>query len=387
MLESIFWLLFAVVLYIYLGYPLLLEIIARFRRKTTDTDPDYLPRVSFIISAFNEEEVILEKLENTVALDYPREKLSVWVVSDASTDKTDALVKGFNKDNVHLFRVEGRKGKTHGITKVMEKIDSQIVVFSDANAIYQKDALRQLVSNFNDPQVGYVVGQAQYYKDEISAAGANENTYWSFELRLKKNESAVGSVVGGDGAIYAVRRSLFIPLDDEDINDFVNPIQIILQGYRGVFEPDAVCFEQTGDSFEKEFNRKRRIVNRSWRGLWKNAAVMNPLRTGLFAGQIISHKLLRWLGGLFGLMLLPVNIFLLKEGGLYNLFLSGQSVFYLLVFLGYYMYKNKENVPSAVGIPFYFFMVNWYSLLGILDAFRGETYTTWQTIRENDTDE
>ncbi len=384
MLEFIFWLLLLVVLYIYIGYPLLLEIAARFNLNLPDADTDYLPAVSFVISAFNEEEIIVEKLKNTAALDYPQDKLSIWVVSDASSDKTDELVQGFTEAGVHLLRVEGRRGKTHGVTKVMEKIDSEIVAFSDANAIYQKDALRQLVKNFNDPQVGYVVGQAQYYKDEISAAGANENTYWSFELRLKKNESAVGSVVGGDGAIYAIRRSLFIPLDDEDINDFVNPIQIVLQGYRGVFEPDAVCFEQTGDSFEKEFKRKRRIVNRSWRGLWKNAAVMNPLHTGLFAWQIVSHKLLRWLGGMFGALLFVTNLFILNEGIIYNLLLSGQSLFYLLVFMGFYMYKNDEELPSVVGIPFYFFMVNVFSLLGIWDVYRGKTYTTWQTIRENE---
>ncbi len=384
MLEFLFWLLLLVVLYIYIGYPLLLEIAARLSHKRPDSDTDYQPTVSFIISAYNEEDIIVEKLKNTVALDYPPDKLSIWVISDASSDKTDKLVRGFNQADVHLLRVEGRKGKTHGITKVMEKIDSEVVVFSDANAIYQQEALRQLVKNFNDPRIGYVVGQAQYYKDEISTAGANENTYWSFELRLKKNESAIGSVVGGDGAIYSIRRSLFLPLDDEDINDFVNPIQIILQGYRGVFEPDAVCFEQTGDSFEKEFKRKRRIVNRSWRGLWKNAAVMNPLRTGIFAGQIISHKLLRWLGGLFGALLFVTNLFILNEGIIYNLLLSGQSLIYLLVFMGFYMDKKQEELPSVVGIPFYFFMVNLYSLLGIWDAFRGETYTTWQTIRENE---
>lgn len=383
MYKFIFWLLFIIVFYIYVGYPLLLDLFARFTKRRSEGDARYLPNLSFVISAFNEEEVIIEKLMNTSKLDYPEDKLFIWVVSDASSDQTDDLVKSFKKADVHLLRVEGRRGKTHGISEVMGKIDSDVVVFSDANAIYQRDALRQLVKHFKDPQVGYVVGQAKYYQDEISAAGANENAYWSFELRLKKNESAIGSVVGGDGAIYAIRRSLFIPLDDEDINDFVNPIQIILQGYRGVFEADAVCYEQTGDSFEQEFKRKRRIVNRSWRGLWKNAVVMNPFRTGTFAWQIISHKLLRWLGGLFGGGLFVTNLFILQEGIIYNLLLSAQSLFYLFVLMGYYMHKNREELPSLVGIPFYFFMVNYYSLLGIWDAFRGETYTTWQTIREN----
>lgn len=381
-MQLIFWLLVLVIFYIYAGYALIVYLLAKYRPHEAIYDEAITPTVAFIISAYNEEKIIRQKLENTLQLDYPPEKLNIWVVSDASSDGTDEIVQSIEDERVHLLRVPERKGKTYGITSVMEQIDEQIVVFSDANALYERRALRELVKYFADGKVGYVVGRAEYNRDNMSEAGENEGAYWSFELKLKLNESLVGSVVGGDGAIYAIRRELFRPLDAEDINDFVNPLHIIQQGYRGVFNPDAVCYEDTADTFAKEFYRKRRIVNRSWRGLWKNASVLNPVNSGLFAWQIGSHKLLRWLGGLFFVLLFVVNIFLLNSGWLYGVFFLGQLAVYSLVLIGFLQDRCGETLPKLVSVPYYFFMVNWYSLLGIMDAFRGETYTTWQTIRD-----
>ena len=382
-LPIFFWLLLAVIVYIYTGYFLSVLTLAKIRYKKVNYDETLTPTVAFVISAYNEEDVIRQKLENTFQLDYPPERLTVWVVSDASTDKTDQIVRSFPDNRVHLLRVEGRKGKTFGITSVMEKITDEIVVFSDANALYEPQALRELVKYFADQTVGYVVGRAEYNTEVMNEAGENEGTYWSLELKLKFYESLIASVVGGDGAIYAIRRALFKPLDAEDINDFVNPLHIIQQGYRGVFNPDALCYEDTADTFDKEFSRKRRIVNRSWRGLWKNASVMNPFRTGMFAWLVVSHKLLRWLGGLFFALLFVVNLTLLTKGWLYDVIFLGQIGVYVLALVGALLNRFQKPLNKWLGIPYYFFMVNWYSLLGIADAFRGETYTTWQTIRED----
>jgi len=382
--QVIFWILVFIIFYIYAGYALIVYLLAKSNPKEADADTAYTPKVAFIISAYNEEKVIRQKLDNTLRLNYPPEKLSVWVVSDASSDGTDDIVRSIEDERVHLHRVPERKGKTYGIATVMEHITEEIVVFSDANALYEQNALRELVKYFADAQVGYVVGRAEYNKEGMSAAGENEGAYWSFELKLKMNESLIGSVVGGDGAIYAIRRSLFKPLAADDINDFVNPLHIILQGYRGVFNPQAVCYEDTADTFSKEFRRKRRIVNRSWRGLWKNAAVLNPLRSGIFAWQILSHKLLRWLGGIFFALLFAVNLFLLNSGWIYVMAFLGQLAVYSLVLIGFLQDRRGETLPKLVSVPYYFFMVNWHSLLGIVDAFRGETYTTWQTIRDDE---
>ena len=382
MAEIIFWSSVIILFYVYLGYPLLLLLLKPLLRKPLRFDISYTPRIALIISAFNEEAVIRAKLKNSLELDYPRDKMEVWVVSDASTDRTDSLVRECNDPRVHLFRLDERRGKTYGLTTVMEGIDSEIVVFSDANSIYDKHALKELVKYFIDPSVGYVVGHARYYEDAESASAVQENAYWSFEVKMKMNESAIGSVVGGDGAIYAIRRRLFRPLHEDDINDFVNPIHIILQGYRGVFNPHAVCYEEASPSFLKEYWRKRRIVNRSWRGLWKNVQILNPFKSGIYAWQIFSHKLLRWLGGLFCLTALISNAFLLGQGAFYNFAFVLQFIFHLTALIGYWLDKRGKKAPFFVNVPYYFDMVNLASLQGIIEALYGKKYVTWKTIRQ-----
>ena len=199
---------------------------------------------------------------------------------------------------------------------------------------------------------------------------------------MKINESKIGSVVGGDGAIYAIRRELFKPLAPDDINDFVNPIHIVLQGFRGIFNPRAICYEEAAPSFVKEYWRKRRIVNRSWRGLWKNAQVLNPFRTGIFAWEIFSHKLLRWLGGLFVVILFICNTKLLARSAFYQLTLVSQIIFHALAVYGFFKDKTGKSSDFLINFIYYFDMVNLASLQGIWDAFRGKTYTTWKTIRQ-----
>ncbi len=381
-LKWLFWFLFLLLGYIYVGYPLFSMILGRLVRSEKPPRLSEWPSLTMVISAYNEETVIREKLANSTALDYPRDKFQMVVISDASDDRTDEIVKNYGDARVRLIRVEGRRGKTHGISAVVPALTSEIVVFSDANAIYKEDALLKLVAHFADEKVGYVVGNAQYYKEEQSNAGEHESAYWDMEVRLKMYESRLSSVVGGDGAIYAIRRALFLEMDDDDINDFVNPLQIIIQGYRGVFEPAAICYEHTADSFDKEIGRKRRIVNRSWRGLMKNKSVLNPFKTGFHAFQVFSHKMLRWLGGVFLLAFFIVNLFLWPVHWSYQLFLAAQVVFYLLALGGWLMIRFTGTAPFLFSTPYYFTAVNIASILGIIDNYLGKKYTTWQTIRE-----
>ncbi len=381
-LEILFWGLLALLIYIYIGYPLVSTILAQIIKKPALVDTDYLPSVTMVISAYNEESVIKSKLQNALEIDYPEDRFSIIVVSDASDDKTDTIVENFGHPAIRLKRMTERLGKTFGVNKIMPEIKSEIVVFSDANAIYEPSAIKELVKYFKDPKIGYVVGNAQYIKEGQSKAGKQEDSYWSMEIRLKISESKIGSVVGGDGAIYAIRKELYKPLQADDINDFVNPLQIILQGYRGVFNPDAICYEHGADTFDKEIGRKRRIVNRSWRGLFKNIAVLNPFKTGLHAWQVFSHKLLRWLGGIFLLAFLVTNFFLLGHNFIYDAFIFGQGVMYFLSIIGWLVIDRTKFAPFFISIPYYFVQVNIASILGILDNFLGKKYTTWQTIRD-----
>lgn len=374
---------FLMPVYVYVGYPVLLWLAANFRPspEVKCLDDHHAPTVTLIISCYNEATVIREKLENSLALDYPAGRLRILVVSDGSDDGTDDIVREYQTRGVTLLRQEGRLGKTMGLNLAMEHVESDITVFSDANAVYASDAIRRLVEGFGSPKVGYVVGAALYTDSNAGASARNEGLYWRYELAIKRMESTVSSVVGGDGAIYAIRSQLWEPLDQRDINDFVNPLQLVAKGYRGVFRPEARCFEETAGDFEREVARKERIVNRSIRGLFRVRQVMNPLKTGAFAWQVISHKLLRWLIPGF-LMVGVVGSLLLS--------LAGYSVFQLLTlaamtvlglaYLGHSA-RDKNRLPFWMSFPYYFVAVNWYAVRGIVRAFRGETQVTWTSAR------
>ncbi|WP_339800258.1 glycosyltransferase family 2 protein [uncultured Marinobacter sp.] len=367
--------------YVYAGYPALLWLATAGRKTTNHRQEDITPSVTLIISCYNEAGVIHEKLENALALDYPADQLTIMAVSDGSDDGTDDIVREFANKGVILIRQEGRLGKTMGLNLALEQITSEITVFSDANAMYAPDAIRKLVRNFADDEVGYVVGAALYTDGDEGASARNENLYWRYELAIKAMESRLHSVVGGDGAIYAIRTRLWEPLQQKDINDFVNPLQIIAQGYRGIFEPEAKCFEETAGDFDREIARKERIVNRSIRGLMRVKAVMNPLKSGVFAWEVISHKLLRWLIPLFLLIGVIGSALLALRGiGFFQLVAVGAGVVLLLAYRGH-IDPDKNAMPVWLSVPYYFVMVNLYSVRGILKAMRGETQVTWSSAR------
>lgn len=284
-------------------------------------------------------------------------------------------------DGVCLVRQEGRLGKTMGLNLAMTQVDTDITVFSDANAMYDPGAIRELVRGFADPNVGYVVGAALYTDGDAGASARSEGLYWRYELAIKTLESRVSSVVGGDGAIYAIRTHLWQPLDQRDINDFVNPLQIVARGYRGLFQPQARCYEETAGDFGREVARKERIVNRSIRGLFRVRAVMNPFRSGWFAWQVISHKLLRWL--------IP-GFLLLGFIGSLALALAGYTLFQLVALAGLLVLalagwgrlaSDQNRLPVWLSFPYYFVAVNWYAVRGIVRALRGETHVTWTSAR------
>lgn len=368
-------------LYVYLGYPAILWLLTRRLPEITHRRGEIRPDVAMIISCYNEADVISKKLQNTLDLDYPQERLQIIVVSDGSDDGTDEAVKAFKDERVQLIRQEGRLGKTMGINLAMEQITADITVFSDANAMYAPDAISKLVRNFADLDVGYVVGAALYTDADEGASARNENLYWRYELAIKAMESRLHSVVGGDGAIYAIRTKLWEPLQQQDINDFVNPLQIIAKGYRGVFDADAKCFEETAGDFDREAARKERIVNRSIRGLMRVGQVANPAVTGVFAFEVISHKLLRWLIPLF-LLLGAAGSFILAFAGvtLFKFIAAGMVLVLLLTLLGH-LSSDRNQLPAWVATPYYFVMVNGYAVRGIVKALQGRTQITWNSAR------
>lgn len=378
-LEITFWGLVAVMVYVYAGYPLVLLILARRQDFSPDKRVPVLPPVSLVVSVYNEESCIAEKLDNCLELDYPDNLLEVIVVSDASSDATDSIVTGYVDKGIKLLRMEQRGGKTLGLNAAAEKAGGEILIFSDANAMYRPDAIKALVAPLSDPRVGAVIGESAYLVPD-SDSGRSESLYWRYETAIKVLESRRGSVVGGDGAIYAVRHSLYQPMSAAALSDFVNPLQVVEAGYRCVYEPTALCWEETADGFAKEFSRKVRIVNRAWRALMSMKGLLNPLRHGRFAWQLISHKLLRWLVPLFLVAVFAINIILIGAHPLYQFAFAGQLLFYGMAGAGALL-RKRGNMGIALYVPYYFCLINIASARGILDAYRGKTYTTWSTAR------
>lgn len=377
---DLFWGGLAVLAWVHFLYPGFLWLLRTVGLRRPVCRGDHEPRVTLVVSAFNEARVIGAKLENCLKLDYPRDRLEVIVVSDASTDGTDDIVKAAGPP-VRLLRMPSRGGKTVGLNAALAAATGDIVVFSDANAMYECNALRMLVRNFADPRVGAVTGESRYTIGADDASTESEDAYWSYEIWIKGLESSLGSVVGGDGAIYAIRRGLYRELGPGDLSDFVNPLQIVAQGFRNIYEPEAVSWEGGAEGYDAEFRRKVRIVNRAWRATLKMKALLNPFRYGFFAVQFLSHKVLRWLVPWFMLLVLATNAMLATRSPLYLVLLAGQLVFYGLAMAGRQLAGHGGGLARLTAIPYYFCLVNLASLVALVEVVQGKEYRTWSSSR------
>ena len=379
MLIAIFWAALFLVVYTYLIYPVLLWLLAAGRKMPEYASPSEWPTVSLIIAAHNEETVLRAKLENALAMDYPAERLDIIVVSDASTDDTDRIAAEFAARGVRLHRQEIRGGKTEAQNAGVRLARGQFVAFSDANSMYAPSALKRLLAPFADERIGCVCGELQYANPDEQGAGKGEGLYWRYEQFLKRRESLLSSALGANGAIYALRRALFVELRGDIISDFVAPLHAWRRGFRIAYEPTAVATEYSSGRFGDEFRRRRRIVSRSLYGLWTEAGVLNPFAHFLFAFQMFSHKLLRWLVPVWLLVVLAVNIPLVV-GENYGILLALQVTFYGLAALGLLL-------PERLGrywlfyVPAYFTATNWGTLLGLLSFLMGRRHRVWQPAR------
>lgn len=370
-----------VVILITLGYPALLVLCwpLEGRRRQTDSAER---QVSLIISAFNEERVIARKIENSLALDYPRDRLEIIVASDGSTDRTDEIACSFADRGVILLRFP-RTGKTGVQNEVARIANGEVLVFSDANAVYQPDAIRKLVRNFADPEVACVSGQLVYSVDG-HGAGASERSYWDYEKFLKQRESALSSVIGANGSIYAVRRSDYIPIDKDLISDFVEPLALVHRGKRVVYDPEAISIEAASTSYGVEFRRKVRILTRSIQGLLQMRALLNPLRYGIFSFQLLMHKFLRFLTPLF-LITGFVSLAALAAIGRYQVpFLTVLAATVAAMLVGRGVARVESNsLARACHLVYYYLMVNCALVLAWANILRGRRMTLWAPERSD----
>jgi cellulose synthase/poly-beta-1,6-N-acetylglucosamine synthase-like glycosyltransferase len=377
--EVVFWMSAAALFYTYAGYPLLLILMSSLRPRLVRR-AENTPSVTIIIAAYNEERALAAKLEDTLALDYPNESLEVIVTSDCSSDRTDEIAREFGTRGVLLHRQPERLGKTAAQNAAVELASGEIIVFSDATTFYQRDVLRALMPNFADPTVGCVTGQVIYTDSAKSTVGHGTRSYWNYEFLLKKHESSVCSLIGVCGCLYAVRRSAYVPLYHEACSDFVIATKMVEQGLRAIYEPAAVCTEETNTRANKELSTRVRIMTQTFADLWRNRRMLNPLTSGFYAVQLISHKVMRYLVPLFLIATLSASAVLATRSIVFAVVLACQIGFYAAAGLAGLLERSGLN-SRLLSIPQYFVLGNIASLIAFYHFLRGERYARWEPIR------
>ena len=373
--RSVFWLASAIVLYVYVGYPLFLIILSFFKKEKKEGEKEgkIYPPVALIISVYNEEKVIEEKIKNTLTLNYPEDMLEIVLVSDGSEDRTNEIIRNYSSkfDNIKLYVVKPHLGKNIALNKILPLISSEIIIFSDANSMYEKDSIKRLVRYFADDKIGCVIGELRYINKDGDKFNFDrgEGLYWKYESTIKRLESRLSSVLVANGSIFAIKRELYSVLEPDMANDFQIPMEIGNKGYKIVYEPEAVAYEKSATTSHEEFERKLRIINRGWMIFLKLHRKINGLR--LF--EFISHKLLRWLVGIFLILIFLSNIFLTDYPFYMTTFLL-QLVFYGMAVIGIFFTKYK-----VFYLPFYFCLINFASLIALFNFLRGKRYITWKS--------
>lgn len=374
--EGIFWLATALLGMTYAGMPLLSLVRGRRFARPFRT-ADITPRVSVVIAAHNEAAVIGTRLDNLLALDYPRDQLEIVIVSDGSTDATDEIVAGYADRGIRLL-APGRVGKGAALEAAVAASTGDILVFSDANSHYAADAIRALVRPFADPDVGGVAGNQVYLREgESDGTAVGERGYWDFDRLLKRAQSAAGSVTNGTGAIYAIRREHFGPIPEGVTDDMLNTVRVVDQGRRLVFAEDAVAYEPVAPSGELEFRRKVRIMTRSFRALILMRRLFDPRRTGWYAVQLFWHKVMLRTAALPLIALAVVSPMLWSRGPIYKLATVGQVACYALAVAGVALARRPMGRKAPLAVPAYFTLVNLASLRALLNVVRGERVDRW----------
>lgn len=354
-IELLFWLSLAALLWTHIAYPAVALVVARVSPDRLEIG-EYVPSVAVIVAAYNEETVIERRIANLRELDYPSGKLEIIVTSDASTDRTEELVTAAG---VRLIQ-NSRGGKVAAQDRAVRETDSEIVAFSDANATWASDALQKLVRAFADPRVAYVCGQLRL----VAADGSNkEGMYWRYEMAVRRAESTIGSVTGGNGSIYAVRRSDYVEVDPRFGHDLSFPYLMVQRGRRAVYQPQALAFEKPTPTNETEYRRKVRMFEHCWLILLRGRMFR---RLGpVYFLEIVSHRLLRYGSGLLHLILLATSLVLVTQGWVYDTVLASQ----LALFLG---------AAAGVGIARYYVLVSWATVVALWNYLRRGVPATWE---------
>jgi poly-beta-1,6-N-acetyl-D-glucosamine synthase len=381
----LFWMSLALLVYTYIGYGLLAVLLLRLRgpygahKRAAAVDDLFEPEVTLVVAAYNERECILAKVQNSLALDYPPQKLRLLFVTDGSNDGTPELLRPYSALTV-LHRPE-RGGKIGAVNRAMACVTSPIVIFSDANTLLNTRAVREIVKHYRDPKVGGVAGEKRVKVAVAdSASGAGEGLYWRYESRLKRLDSDLYSVVGAAGELFSIRSELYEPLEaDTLLDDFVISLRIAGRGYRIIYEPQAYALEAPSAGVAEEFKRKVRNCAGGFQAITRLRGLYDGRRHGLLTFQFVSHRVLRWAVAPFALAVLAASNLVLayRGGGIYSWFLAGQLTFYLMA-LGGWLLEKRQLRLKFLFVPFYFTMMNVAAYLGLFRFASGRQPVLWE---------
>ena len=385
-----FWINLFIVFYTFAGYGLVLYFLIKLRqlihgKRILRYNPDNLPTLTLIVAAYNEESIIEEKIRNTLSLHYPAGKLQFIFVTDGSSDSTPDRVRPYGQ--IRLLHTPERRGKIIAMHRAMQQITTEVAVFTDANTHLNREALINLARHYADRKVGAVSGEKRVRVSELSDATAGEGFYWKYESLLKKWDSELYSVVGAAGELFSIRTDLYEPVPaDTIVDDFMISLQIAAKGYRIVYEPDAYAMEDSSANTKEELKRKIRIAAGGMQSILRLTALLNPFKHPVLSFQYISHRVLRWSVTPFCMilvLLLNIGIVFYYNQLVYQLLLGAQLFFYSLAFAGW-MFERREIKIKPLFVPFYFCLMNYAVIMGIIRYFSKKQSAAWEKAKRKE---
>lgn len=389
-IEIIFWLCAILVVYTYVGYGILLIAIVKVKKLISPAKPKHqfqddseLPIVTLMICAYNEEDIVDEKMANTRSLDYPKEKLRVMWVTDGSTDSTNDKLKAYDEAMV-IFNPK-RAGKTAAMNRGMNFVDTDIVVMTDANTMINSQALRVIVELMKDPKVSCVAGEKRVMaRTDAQGAAQGESLYWKYESTLKRYDYQLNSAMGAAGELCAIRKSLYSPMpSDTLLDDFIMSMSTLADGYKIAYSPDAYAMEYGSADLSEESKRKRRIAAGGLQSIWRLRSLMNPFRYPVTAFQFISHRALRWSItpiALFALIPLNVALVFCNAGWFYNVVWVMQILFYIAAYIGYRQ-SSSEKKNKLCFICYFFLFMNFNVFKGMAYLKSHRNSGVWERVK------
>ncbi|NOQ26575.1 MAG: glycosyltransferase [Bacteroidales bacterium] len=385
----LFWILLLIIVYSYIIYPIIIYIVSLLFQffkinKVKDVKSTFEPEVTLFIAAYNEIEFVNKKIKNSFSLDYPKEKLHHIWITDGSNDKTQEALSKF--ENVTVYHNKERKGKIGALNRGIHFVKTPIVIFSDANSMLNKDAIRHIVNEFKNSKVGCVAGEKRIsIKTKDNAVNSGEGIYWKYESFIKKSESIINSTLGAVGELFAIRTNLYTKIEDDTIlDDFIISLRIAQKGYKIKYAPKAFATEDASINIHEELKRKTRIAYGGFQAISRLSGLLNPFKNPFLTFQYISHKVLRWTLVPFSILIIFfVNLFIANIEswyGFYTILFMMQIIFYLFVIIGLILQSKKTNLKFLFA-PYYLFVMNLSEIIGLFRFIRKKQSVNWERAK------